>query len=546
MGNRGMTNWKLGAFFIISLMLCAGLFSNTAMAADGAGKVMVGWSGVAATAPTTVNAITGTAVDGEVDNTLPLNAGTRYNVVQITYTAEAADKMGGGLVRIDLPGWALPAIAANLATTNVTEKDFYQSVLITSDANGPTGGTDPPLETLYATSDTGLAAPLVPATAIPGSTAVALSEAQKDAFARVVTLTKDRVEVVLDSNWNYGGELVITLGNIESGVPSHLPSTDAAQAAPQPFADYQLTASSKAKNGTLVSLDTQANVRVGNIAGTRTAAQSIADPDIAKDKLNREFTITPTIVYQGEMKRNFEITFKVPGPMYNVGTDESNIQIAIPDGLRPDGSSTVSVSSSGPGIGAPYFNGVATTISVPVSTDVQSITVPVTTGVNKDQTITVRYTADIEPAAATDFTLAELDTKVGAGGPTDATKYTGGMVDPLAGSGDVKLSPDVSAVSTPRTFQVTYTALTDLENATLVIRPEGIVIADDTTTATVEEKLFDTTSTYGYVRAASGSAKGSLTVPYDCYHSCCGWWFASRDSDCWQCDSMGGSGSNER
>ena len=44
MGNRGMTNWKLGAFFIISLMLIAGLFSNTAIAADGDGTVVANWA----------------------------------------------------------------------------------------------------------------------------------------------------------------------------------------------------------------------------------------------------------------------------------------------------------------------------------------------------------------------------------------------------------------------------------------------------------------------------------------------------------------------
>ena len=32
MGNQGMKNWKLGAFFVISLMLVAGLFTNTASA----------------------------------------------------------------------------------------------------------------------------------------------------------------------------------------------------------------------------------------------------------------------------------------------------------------------------------------------------------------------------------------------------------------------------------------------------------------------------------------------------------------------------------
>ena len=42
MGNRGMTNWKLGAFFIMSLMLVAAVFSNAAMA-QGPGKVSVEW-----------------------------------------------------------------------------------------------------------------------------------------------------------------------------------------------------------------------------------------------------------------------------------------------------------------------------------------------------------------------------------------------------------------------------------------------------------------------------------------------------------------------
>ena len=44
MGNRGMTNWKLGAFFVMSLMLVAAVvFSSTAMAAanDGKGTVEV-------------------------------------------------------------------------------------------------------------------------------------------------------------------------------------------------------------------------------------------------------------------------------------------------------------------------------------------------------------------------------------------------------------------------------------------------------------------------------------------------------------------------
>ena len=143
MGNRGMTNWKLGAFFIISLMLCAGLFGNTAMAANGGGTVTVGWDGSAATAPAAVPSAIGVA-DSETANTPPLNAGTRYNAIQITYTATAADKMGGGLVRIDLPGLTIAKIATDdTTTTMVTETGYYRNVLITSDADAPAVGTDP-------------------------------------------------------------------------------------------------------------------------------------------------------------------------------------------------------------------------------------------------------------------------------------------------------------------------------------------------------------------------------------------------------------------
>ena len=42
MGNQGMTNWKFSAFLTIALMLVAGLFSSTAMAAanDGHGTMV--------------------------------------------------------------------------------------------------------------------------------------------------------------------------------------------------------------------------------------------------------------------------------------------------------------------------------------------------------------------------------------------------------------------------------------------------------------------------------------------------------------------------
>ena len=53
MGNQGTKDWKLTAFFAISLMLIAGLFSDAALAGDGDGAVVVEWvvGGTAVTTP---------------------------------------------------------------------------------------------------------------------------------------------------------------------------------------------------------------------------------------------------------------------------------------------------------------------------------------------------------------------------------------------------------------------------------------------------------------------------------------------------------------
>ena len=44
MGNQGAKNWKFIAFFAISLMLIAGLFSDAAIARDGSGTASVTWT----------------------------------------------------------------------------------------------------------------------------------------------------------------------------------------------------------------------------------------------------------------------------------------------------------------------------------------------------------------------------------------------------------------------------------------------------------------------------------------------------------------------
>ena len=89
----------------------------------------------------------------------------------------------------------------------------------------------------------------------------------------------------------------------------------------------------------------------------------------------------------------------------------------------------------------------------------------------------------------------------------------GGKVSTVEGSGDVTVNPAVAAVGTPRTFTVTYTALTDLEDAVLQIEPKGTVITDDAATTATEE-LSTSSTAYGYVRAASSrdASKGDLSV----------------------------------
>ena len=85
MGNRGMTNWKLGAFFIMSLMLVAAVFSSTAMAAadDGKGTVTVTTGPTADTGIDPVPTDLATAPTG----TEAIPAGSKNNALQFTYTA---------------------------------------------------------------------------------------------------------------------------------------------------------------------------------------------------------------------------------------------------------------------------------------------------------------------------------------------------------------------------------------------------------------------------------------------------------------------------
>ena len=160
-----MTNWKLGAFLIIALTLIASLFCDVAIAADGDGTIKVKWTDRTATLdPTSTNVFTNIP-NGDPDPApgdpavVGLNAGSVRNALELTYTAEATHNMGGGLLRVTLPGWVMGTLADadNTATEHFNESALFKFVRITS----VIGGTS---VDLYYTSATALGAnfPVIP------------------------------------------------------------------------------------------------------------------------------------------------------------------------------------------------------------------------------------------------------------------------------------------------------------------------------------------------------------------------------------------------
>ncbi len=485
MGNRGMTNWKLSAFFVMSLMLIAAVFSNAAMAAanDGAGTVTV------ATGPSTSATILATVVASPA-STDPLPAGSKFNALQFTYaawtdangnsTGDAGEEinMAGGRVRIAFPGgWTV-------SNTFVQVKD----------------GTS----VIYETDDMGkLDATLFPA----GSDAETAANA-------AVSLSAANITINLGTEWGRGRSdvtrpLVIIFSDVTAGT--------AAGAA-------TFTSSSSARGGNLVRLTAGSpSVTVGNILGTRTAVIATAETatTLHADPLDRTVEITPAKVYPGEEDHRFTITFTAPGPM-GLSTNLESIPVAadnqlvitIPTDLQPTNYNTASINGSG---GVRVLGRGGAVIGAPaIATD--ALTIPLTT-IAAGQTVVITYTIDIPAAAiataATETSAFSAATTVDARSAA-VTKITGGLIGAVAGSGRVQLSPvSLEAGSKGRTFTVTYTAYTAVEGD-IQITPSGIVLEDADTTDNVVVQLQDTISgAYGYVTGSaspSGNSTGTLAI----------------------------------
>ena len=263
---------------------------------------------------------------------VPLNAGTLWNTIQVTYTAEAADEMGGGTVRIDLPV-ELSAIKGTSMPVR------YQNVVIDSEAD-----RYPASKRLYSSTSTALST--------FGDNLAVDDTFTENYLSRVKFLDASRVEIMLDKDWDAGGVLTVVLGNVKSPVPVSLPvdavandtTTTTNEDNSGPYAEYPVRVSSKRSRGTLTAVGSQ-SLRVGSIAGTRTAEDNVAGADPVKDTLSTKVEFDPTIVYRGVMRQGISLTFTAPGPIYN-----SQLNIGIPTGIQPD-HGNIRVSSNKPGVG---------------------------------------------------------------------------------------------------------------------------------------------------------------------------------------------------
>ena len=411
MGNQGTTKWKLIAFFAISVMLIAGLFTDAAVARDGSGTASVTWTptptagfttaiGLAATDFRGAHTLYGTFADDDADPLLaaPLPAGSRENQLRLSYFVGV--NMAGGQVEFRLPsGWTIHTAAENIKgkddtgdADSITTGDAYArygtALLVEiQERFGTTGdGT-----LIYALNRDGKNA---------GSDGVALADGSDALTAQKAraSVSGSAVTVNLSNSWRSGGELVVVLRNVETAIPRSLPMTTAAgdtvtAAVGLPYANYTVSVKSK-RSGRLDTLDpmlidhdgddadddgdddgspgTAASakrraalpvIRVGNILGLVRGDPHVdddsADVDSTRDgiqyhgpdRVARNFTITPPTVYQGETNKTFRVMFTAGGPMYALGTAKVVVTVGIPAALQSAAGLTkdnISVITRGP------------------------------------------------------------------------------------------------------------------------------------------------------------------------------------------------------
>ena len=536
MGNQGTTNWKLTAFFAISLMLIAGLFSNAAIAGNGDGTITVGWTGEVTDDVGRIDDIPTDSRDsvGDGSNVVSasLAAGSRGNSLKFTYTVPLTISMAGGELEIDIPtGWTiLPKV--EVPTTLFEEAGLFDNVVITVDG-----------ETIYnstadSVDDDNTVTPSVAGT-------LAITDVHKASHANVTI--GDPIKVTFGSGWSNGGTLVIALGNVETAIPSRLREGSGASA----YTAYTFQARSKASGGAFVRLkpftntNPQPRVRVGNILGTRTVdadgvlgdtaneATANDDADITK----RIVAVTPATSYPGE-KHNYQVVFTAPGPMYG-----TLLRITIPEELTPPAGKTnaqqISVRASG--VLHSFNAGVTTALAADtplygLDTDERIATIHLMR-IDEGQKVTLTFreatVGVVNTATAVDMSEFVVNTRIPAADDNElVTKITGGAFALAPGSGKVAVSPDNARVNARISrLTLTYTADAAIDGYTLVFTvPQEFMATRSTGTLEAVEGTGDADNPQfpaedsfylglvsgkdGYIQSPdSGGAVPSLAVP---------------------------------
>ena len=322
---------------------------------------------------------------------VPLPAGSRENQLMFSYFVDV--NMAGGQVEIRLPsGWTIHTAAedifpkdqdADTPAPGITTDAYarYDTALLVEiqERFGDDVG-----KIIYALNRDGKNVNVV-----DGTTTV-LEGTELEAQTDRASVDASAVTVNLSNSWRSGGELVVILRNVETAIPRSLRHTTDAEGTDAddadtvigteshnlPYDNYTISVKSK-RSGRLDTLDPVAIdhdgdnrnndgvpeaadsdkeraalpvIRVGNILGivlgdpnlgiVGTAPTGDDDntragiQDYGPDRVARNFTITPTTVYEGETNKTFRVTFTAGGPMYAIGENKVEIEVEIPDELR--------------------------------------------------------------------------------------------------------------------------------------------------------------------------------------------------------------------
>ena len=529
--NRSMG--ELSALFTICLILIAGMFNNAAIAGNRDGRMTVDVTGILEAGKTdqelafTYTAFNDKDGDGNVDS------------------GDTAINMNGGAIQLAIPdGWKVP-----LATT---ENDRTTVNIEVTDGDDNLVLTDTEIETEGVT---------------PANINHIMPDSIEDTAAakalRRVKITKNgngnvtMIEVELHpTEWtssrtgqDVDRAVVISLANVTVAIPPRLFYTDGTDSTP--YASYQFTTQSKAKDGAFDRLkptidaagdpvDPHPRLKVGNIAAGKGGVEIIA-------VRNRRAEIPPTIAYEGETY-TFTISFTAVGPMYDLDTNgatdgfgtggtDSEVQVSLVSGAagfgvidkNDDGDTTDPGETQTPQKDEDFSNvSLRTRGTVRFETGVDRIEVNngvITVNISRMDTddvvhisygpititeLTAASGSNQHSPGASVFTVGTRTSGIGSVDPLDDVK--GGRTQAVEGSGTATLSPDVvEAGVTGQTFTHTYKADTAFEG-TLEIVTRGFVTADiDDTEDVTEGDLSTTEGEYGYVSSRDTNTSPELT-----------------------------------